>query len=228
MVWPTGNTLWTVPPVWRDSTIVCLGCGPSLAEADLDLVHQSEARVIAINSSYQLAPWADVLYAGDARFWLWYNHAPEFTGTRVAMAWNGREGKFFRNYDQVDHRKVFYLASTGFYGLEEDPRGVREGKNSGYAAINLAVHLGASRVVLVGYDMRSRGSRHHWDAREVDERLLAPGDHAHLVNPPPFELFLPAFQSIIEPLEDLGVEVINCTTGSALDCFPHAELVEVV
>jgi hypothetical protein len=36
------------------------------------------------------------------------------------------------------------------------------------------------------------------------------------------------FRHIAQPLEDQGVEVWNCTPDSALDCFPMADLRDVL
>ena len=44
------------------------------------------------------------------------------------------------------------FTNTGEEGLELDPTGLRNGQNSAYAAINLAVHMGARTVVLLGVD----------------------------------------------------------------------------
>ena len=54
----------SVPKLWPNSTVVCIGTGPSLTQADVDLCC-SQARVIAVNDAYRMAPLADVLYAAD-------------------------------------------------------------------------------------------------------------------------------------------------------------------
>ena len=58
-----------VPRAWVDETAVCIASGPSLTQADVDYV-RGKARVIVVNNGYLLAPWADVLYAADARWWM--------------------------------------------------------------------------------------------------------------------------------------------------------------
>jgi hypothetical protein len=40
--------------------------------------------------------------------------------------------------------------------------------------------------------------------------------------------FIKHFRTLVAPLRDLGIEVLNCTPGSALDCFPMADLRDVL
>ena len=190
----------TVPALWPGSTIVCLGTGPSLTAADVAAV-QGKARVIAINDAYTLAPWADVLYACDAKWWTWHKGAPTFQGRKYALTaraalWPG----------------VQLLKDTGMTGLERQPHGLKTGKSSGYQAINLAVHLGAARVVLLGYDMQGQ----HYFGAHPDKSA------------PPFALCLSHFASLVEPLRAAGVEVINCSRRTALTVFPRRQLEAVL
>src|SRR3990167_1952589 len=113
-----------VPHLWPGSTIVGMGGGPSLTPEDVDAV-RDRAHVIAVNDAYRLAPWADVLYAADAKWWRWHQGVPTFPGLKYtvqpeAAVWPG----------------VQVLQNTGERGVEIDPRGLRTGRNSGYQAMN--------------------------------------------------------------------------------------------
>jgi hypothetical protein len=120
--------------------------------------------------------------------------------------------------DFADHPQVNMLRLTGQQGLEPEPTGLRTGSNSGYQAINLAVHLGAKKIVLLGYDMKQARGRNNWH----DE----PRPHA---SQDVYEQsMLPHFASLVDPLRELGVEVINATPDSALECFPKATLAEAL
>ena len=187
-------------------TFVLLGCGPSLTQADVDFV-RDQARVIAINNAYTLAPWAFCLYAADAKWWKWENGAPGFLGMKYSIE---------SPHDPVTWPNVTVLKNTGLVGLDLDPHGLRAGFNSGYQAINLAVHFGARRIVLLGYDMapNPHGPSHFF------------GEHPDKA-PSPYEQMREAFLSLVEPLNDIGVEVVNCTPGSALTCFPSLPLRDV-
>ncbi len=190
-----------VERIWPGETVVCIASGPSLTQADVDWV-QGRARVIVINTSYKLAPWADVLYACDSRWWRWNAGAPTFTGMKFALT-----------KDSGRWPGVTVLAKTGIEGIETKPHALRTGANSGYQAINLAVHLGAARIVLLGYDMQTGyNGKQHWHK-----------DHPNN-QPSPYGTFARYFKSAVAPLEALGVEVVNCTPKSAITCFPCRKL----
>lgn len=182
-----------VPRLWPGETVVCLASGPSLTPDDVAYC-RGKAHAIAINTTYQLAPWADVLYAADYRWWTWYPDARTFAGLKYSLDRPGGD--------------VVTLTCTGDEGLEERPHGLRSGRNSGYQAINLAVHFGAARIVLLGYDMA--GS--HWHASH-------PGAPS-----PDFRQWIPFFATLCAPLRRLGVAVVNCTRDTALTCFPRQAL----
>lgn len=194
-----------VPRAYPGATIVCLGCGPSLTKDDVAKV-RGRAVVIAINDAYRLAPWADVLYACDGKWWGWHPEALAFRGAKYAL---DRYAQRFAG--------VAVLKNTGTKGLERDPKGLRTGRNSGYQAINLAVLLGATKILLLGYDMQPRGGQDHWF-----------GPHPYRTAPIPYDKILDVFPQVVEPLKAAGVTVINCTKGSALRCFPYLPIEEAL
>lgn len=202
-----------VPRLWPESTIACLGAGPSLTREDVDRL-RGVVRVIAVNTSYQLAPWADALYACDEVWWFRETHRPgidTFGGLKYSV------DEFLiaarRRHHPPPRRPpgVEVLDNTGDTGIETQPTGLRTGRNSGYQAVNLAVHLGARRILLLGYDMKtSKDGRHHW---HNDYRSTSAYDH-----------FCQSFETTVEPLRTLGIEVLNCTRDTALRCFPRVPL----
>jgi hypothetical protein len=195
----------TVPKLFPGETIACLGCGPSLTQDDVNAV-RGRARVIAINDAFILAPWADVLYACDQHFWKIHNGVPEFQGLRYSLT--AKPGKW---------PGVQNLKYTMGDGLDLDPSSVKTGRgsgsNSGYQAINVAVHLGAKRILLLGYDMQlgTKGEK-NWHK-------------PHDVRPAsPYAEFRKSFQSLVQPLKNAGIEVVNCSRRTALTAFPCVPL----
>ena len=198
---------WSVPRLWPGQTLACLGGGPSLNQDQVELL-RGRARVIAVNDAWRLAPWAEVLYACDWRWWLKHDGVPEFRGLKVTLS------NSCGHLDAYPDIKI--VENTGSQGLERAPTGLRTGRNGGYQAINLALHLGARRILLLGYDMKADAAgRTHWF-----------GDHADW--PTRASVFagvmLPHFAGLATELEALGVAVLNCTPGSALDVFPKIPL----
>lgn len=201
--------------------MVCLGGGPSLTGDDVQWASARADAIVAINNSYQLAPKADVLYAADAAWWTWHSeyasHPHELVDPR-----NGLSTRFtglrYCLQSWVKSPSVQVLQNTGERGLETQPTGLRTGKNSGFQAINLAVHLGATRILLLGYDMQVGLNREtHWH-----------GDHPRQKTVSPYATFLTCFPSLVEPLKQLGVDVINCSRRTALDTFPCLTIQEAL
>lgn len=200
-----------VPRLWPDSTVVCLGTGPSLTDDDVNAC-RGRARVIAVNDAYRLAPWADVLYACDAKWWRYHKSVPSFTGLKFALEdceWQAG----------ASSPGVQVLENTGEFGIELAPTGLRTGRNSGAQAINVAVHLGAARVILLGYDMGYvKGQPSHFF-----------GEHPKsIAGGPSYASFIPGFARMVKPLAQLGVEVINCSRRTALTTFPCRPLESVL
>lgn len=204
-----------VPLLWPGKTIVCLASGPSLTQADVDYVC-GKAPVIAINDAIRLAPWADVFYSGALEWWtpeaIAARDAFGFAGLSIRLAWNEGTGwNQMRKGVQPDG--VIVLGNTGDEGLELRPDSVRTYKNSGGAAINVAVHLGASRVVLLGYDMATdKAGRHHF------HEPSAVRHHS------PYVHFRGYMRTMVAPLKAAGVEVINCSRTTALEWFTRKPL----
>jgi hypothetical protein len=184
-------------------TVVCVAGGPSLTKADVEFC-RGKAFVIAIKDAIRLAPWADVLYACDAKWWQRYGDTVAFAGPKYTL-------------EQTARQWATVLRNTGDSGLEPDPTGLRTGKNSGYQAINLAVHQGATTIVLLGYDMApAADGKHHWFGAHPWKTV------------PPYRLFLPFFDTLVKPLADLGIRVINASRQTVLTCFPRLSLAEAL
>lgn len=207
-----------VPRLWPDETVVCLASGPSLTREDVDYV-RGRAKVIAINATYKIAPWCDVLYAADAKFWRWiysgkqslYVDGPAFLRDFAGL-------KYCLTAGAADLSKSVIVLRRGVEsGLSVNPAVLNTGHNSGYQAINLAFLMGARRILLLGYDMQKgpKGEEHHH------------ADHPNKSRSP-YDKFRKAFPTLVQPLRDAGVEVINCTRRTALTCFPSMTIQEAM
>lgn len=194
-----------VPRDFPGGTVLCVASGPSLTQEDVEYCRGRVDMAIAVNTSYQAVPWAYALYAADAHWWDWNKGARGFDGMRYSLS------------TEAAKWGVSILRNAGKDGLELSPDGLKTGCNSGYQAINLAVHYGSKRIILLGYDMQlGDGQKAHWHA-----------DHPH-GRPSPFSVFREKFATLVRPLAELGVEVINCTPRTALTCFPRRPLREAL
>jgi hypothetical protein len=189
---------YKVPQLCPGGTVVCVGSGPSLLREDVAYAHEKGATIIAVNDAYLYAPFATALMASDGAWWI--HKKPEFAGLRFSL-----------DPQATRVQGVIVLKNTGSEGIELDPAGLRTGRNSGAAAVNLAVHFGAKRIILLGYDMDADSKR----------RSHFFGSHKFpLRDDSPFGLFRESFKYQVAPLQQLGIRIVNCSRRTALKCFP--------
>lgn len=195
-------------------TVIVIGSGPSLSVRQLRLIararHQpgSQIRVIALNDAVYGAWWADWLHSCDQSWW--FEHIQtvhEFSGIKTTLA------------EDVPRQWVDgYLENSGETGFDPDPSKCRTGGNSGYQAIHIALHTGASRIGLVGFDMKPapNGEGHYFGEHRDGRKAL------HNLT------MLPHFPSLLPEIERRGVHVFNCTPDSALKTFPVMSLEQML
>jgi len=195
---------------WTGRTVACIASGPSLRPVDCDVVRDAELPSIAVNNAGlpPMASFADIHYACDGR---WFEKHPEaLTYDRIKVC-------------AVDEapagvHKVDLVSGPGF---DERPNTIRAGQNSGHQAVHLAASLGATQIILLGYDMQRTGGQSHFH-----------GDHrGGLENPEDGALARWAdeqFPVLARELNKRGVDVVNASRVSALTCFRRAALEDVL
>lgn len=194
--------------------MIVVAPGPSLSESVAlkcrlaRMLH--DFRVVVVNDAYRLIEHADILYACDARWWEVHAGAVRFTGER----WTTHEdGVQHTNSKEGVAERYGLNCVRGHDGNEfsTDPAVIAYGSNSGFQAVNLALLKGATRVVLVGFDMRRVNGRAHFFG-EHPAPLISKEDYGDFVAP-----FRIAARSCRVP-------IVNATPGSALNCFPMVDL----
>ena len=170
-------------------------------------------RIVAINDAYKFFINADILYGCDAKWWEVHGGASDFRGER----WSSHSEQKDAANDKREAADRFGLRCVYGYhraGFSRDPACIHYGSNSGFQACNIAIHKGATRLVLVGFDMNVKGGRNHFF-----------GDHpkplSHNTN---YNGFIQAFRQACPP----PVPIINATPDSALDCFPRVTLAKAL
>lgn len=193
---------WSVPLAWQGETVVVMASGPSMNQSIANSVKRAQVPCIAVNNTFKLAPWADMLYAADAKWWTETPKAQEFEGLKVSVR---------REFDPP-MPYLHQLRHSGTQGYDPDPRNLRTGGNSGYQAVHIAAQAGAARILLCGFDMNGG----HWHGDHVEPLRNTILDS--------YKVWIKHFHTLASSLQQRSVEVINCTPGSALDAFPMATL----
>ncbi len=155
-----------------------------------------------------MALWSDILYACDGEWWDKYIED-------VLLKFKGE----LWTQDVPAAEKYGLIKVDGEYakGLGKDK--IHYGANGGYQAINLAYLLGAKKIILLGFDMkRGKGNKSHWH-----------GDHPGNLNKEmPMKTWLDNFPKLADDLKVEGVEVINATRDTALECFKKVKIEDVL
>ncbi len=199
-----------------EKTIYIVAGGPSLRE--FDFARLSDKLCIAINKAIFVLPKAHILWWSDSRFYKMFRkeidtHTSKYKTTGLTK------------FQSLQYPESFYKYKfTGHGGYAEEEDQLKDGNNSGYASLHLAMKLGAKRIILLGYDFQVEGSNTHWHEGHTDEmgRKIAVGLSTYE------DKMLPYFFALGAKANELGVEVINANPKSKLDIWPKMEINDAV
>jgi hypothetical protein len=194
-------------PNWTGATAVCIATGPSLTPEQVETVKHSPVRCIGINDVGLTEDWLDIWYAADWQFWKHYQaRATASSALKVCADMAMRTGRIADLFLSTLDRERAEKFEPGF---------AISGGHSGFQALQLAISLGARKVILLGYDCRPTGEKTNYFGRKP-KALHRSSDYKSW---PKYyrELRLPD-----------GVEVFNATPGSAIDAFPVVELASAI
>lgn len=198
-------TFWTARAIWPSETCFIICGGSSLAGFDFD--RMKGRKVIAINSSVFSAPFADVLFFCDARWWSWNNKrlAREYSGLAITSSELNAPGV---------HRMQKKIPPPA---IVQDRTALSLQKTSLSGALNLAVHFGCARIVILGADMQAiDGKSHHHEPHPIPQVVGC------------WDRQMAELKHSIKPLADRGIEVINTSLGSRISWWPKRSIDEVL
>lgn len=205
---------------WPKATVVCIASGPSLTKEDCALVQEWRAKsddrkVIVVNTSYKLAPWADLLYAADKEWWENYSARllREFRGERWTNVTRGDPN------NAVSKFGLKYAWLERYPGLNPKVGFINSGGNSGYQAIGLAYQAGAHKVVLLGYDMSDENGKTHWHPEHGWWMPTIRRDYGSWAR---------QFSRLYDDMCLVDVEVVNASRRTTLQKIPRVELEEAL
>jgi hypothetical protein len=164
------------------STFAVLATGPSMSQELADYV-RGKCKVVVVSDAIRLAPWADALVSNDRNWWETHKAAAKFAGPKFASV--SLPGG------------VQALPRDGLFG---------NGLNSGLQGMRVAKLLGATKILLCGFDMGG----------------------SHFFGPHPHPLKNTTAKRFVKHIEQFnkwrGCPVINCTPRSALKQFPMSTI----
>lgn len=195
-------------PDWSGRAVAVIASGASVKKADVERL-KGRVAVLAIKRNVELAPFADVVYGCDFPWWRSVHGLPNFKGLKLSYA--------DRAVSQWGCRKVGIPDVQRDQLLFDTVGQVGAGGNSGFQALNLAAQFGASRILLVGFDMQGE----HWYGRNTAAGMGNPSASN-------FDRWIRAFSIACGQLTGRGVEVVNASPGSAIKCFRKAPLADTL
>lgn len=212
---------------WRGKPCFVVGGGPSLHDFEWPLL--KGRRTIGINRAFEKFD-PTIIFSMDTRFLNWlqkdkYDVMPDGAGAKEKFRCSQAYKVWLATYRLELPPEFFIVLVKGNYelGLKaftfSMEEGLGHGNNSGYAALNLAVCLGADPIYLLGFDCNHdvKFGRTHWHSgHPLEQKRSTVRD------------FIPFFNRAAERLRHTDFHVVNLNPGSALECFPKQAPKEVL
>lgn len=149
-----------------------------------------------------------MLYGADSPWWAYHaQDALKFEGIKVTCS------------EDVPQKAVHWIRQTGIDGFDPDPACLRTGRNSAYQAAHIAIHAGAARILLCGVDMTAEHGSHHHGDHPAPLRNTIEGS---------FREMRMCWPGLLPIAHERGIEIINCSAISALECFPKRSIEDVL
>lgn len=218
----TNRQLLEVLPdgAWAGKPCFIIGGGPSLKDFNWSLLKGH--RTIGVNRVFEKFD-PTIIFSMDTRYLRWIldgkygaEAKQKFDKSKAYKCWLCTYRASLPA--EVFIVKVFRNYTKGFKAFKtSQAEGIGHGNNSGYAAINLAVCLGARPIYLVGFDMSHEKNRTHWHDGH-------PRPQTQLV----IDNFIRHFNNALPAIKKTGAEIINLNPESGLKCFPRRPLKEVL
>jgi len=147
------------------------------------------------------------MYACDFRFWQQY----------IAQVRASFRGELWSVAEHAQHQfGTYWIRHAGGPGFCTEPDTINGGGNSGYQGIHLAATFGATRIILLGFDMQRTGGKEHWHGKH----------EGNLPNGMGFTRWMHALDGLYKDLRSRGVELINCSRDTAWRTAPRMTLDE--
>jgi hypothetical protein len=226
---------WKVPRIWEGGECFIIGGGPSMPEQfdipkkviESVLSHKAQPKeyspylsqlydkhVIGVNASFMIGNWIDFCFFGDAGFFLKNRRGlSNFPGIKVST------NSATRGYPWVKYLKQYTRDRN--CGISPKNSELVWKSNSGATAIDLAVHLGAKKIILLGFDLSMDANHNsHWHSVYPKKSPKAYENS--------FSRHHKAFPAIARDAKRLGVRIINANPKSQLSVFEKVNLSEIL
>lgn len=197
-------------PEWSGDVCAIIAGGPSVDAVTVAGL-QGRCRVLVVNNSFDLAPWADALYAADEKWWDHYKAARDFAGLKITPS--------------AVAAKRYGLKQVALFGEQDcaadridvdQPGTISRGGNGGFQSVNLVTQFNCKCQIWIGFDFCDE----HWHGKHPEP----------LKNPRPqtLEKWRKRLDAQAATLASLGVQVLNCSEKSMLQAYDRMTVDEAL
>lgn len=211
------NRFWIVPEIWKGRSFI-IGGGSSLKDFDFSLLKNK--RVIGCNDSYKLgADIVDYVAFGDLGFYQQHSQSLNNYMGIVVTNCPKLEGKVGGRI-KLCQRKDFDLGSGDSLGWFY---------NTGCMAVNLAVSLGSTEIILLGIDMKMEEHASHWYKNTPTKKELKIKSSVDEYFSNKYAQFIKWWKRLKEELDRKrpDVKIINANPESGLNIYPKCNLSDI-
>lgn len=196
-------------PIRNDDldTAVIIGGGPSLTQEQVTYLINTSTYIIAVNNAYQLAPFADMIFACDIQWWYYHKNLLKFS--HGCWTLEGVGSHFAKRHKTPVLNEIPF---TRDYGIYDDK--VHHGGNSGYMAIQLARLMGFKKIVLIGFDHQHTNGQTHWHG-DHDKRIFNK-------NADDLDRWNSNMERLLTDITD--VDIVNCSLETAITACRRSTL----
>lgn len=234
---------WAVPRIWEGGECWIIGGGHSInRQFDIDdniiagenigmtpfeefgdyLSPIHDKKIIGTNMAFRLGPWVSSMIFCDLQFFRAYH--------KEIHAFHGLKVTDLNNLDpnlSEYGEDILRLRRDNRNGISKNPEVLCWNYTTGMGAINLALLMGAKRIMLLGYDMQRdvddvRNYRTHWH-----------GSMALYERPSSLNLFKRwemRYENFSREINQCfpDVEILNVNMDSGLNVWPKVQLKDVL
>ena len=220
-----------IKPLFKGETAILVATGPSI-KYQVNKIRAAKmgkrCRIITVNNAYEIAPFADAHISCNDDWW-------EYYWPKSAVLREMACPKYTWYQHLAKRYGIQYVKAVVEDGLSTDPRIIHINHGSGPMGINLALHLGIKKLLLVGHDMkfandydgarRKAGSTdRHFFGEYPPELQHWPSVKIGKSKPGVIDGLIEAYDKMVPQLPSLEMDIINCTPGTALTSFPISTL----
>jgi len=198
---------------WKGQRCFIIGGGPSLKKFNFQrLGHEL---TIGVNRAFEYISPSIILWLDYQTFYLDLL-AGEFGNDALKKFESTYSLKVALNISGYDYPPEVYSIprAPGMILSQSLKDGLVDGDNTGYAALNLAVCLGANPIYLLGFDMKGKDGKQAWFHSGYKQVLGSSS----------YQKFMGHFKEAAPVLKERGIEVINLNKKSKMKCFPFGNI----